>query len=377
MLNQSKDFLLGYVSFDRNNLDLVVSELLTYYKHGIKMSDICSPATRQFSVIHRLAFGGLVTGLELAVEYWGKGILHCKNADGFTPLYMSTVFQYESVAIYIMSHDIDLKAPREKAETYLYFKLRHRYFFSRDENRHIKCIMTYAKQYQTTTYRPIKAYNCARKVVRIIKRKDLLERLRAFKRDLAFFIEKSTWNKIIEKISKFIQSKSVISGKSIVNMRNIQIFEAERRTCNYLRISFKKMLLKLQKRVTNSFIHSTLKEKSLDELNYILAGFDRHEWNTTTCFHIGECHVRRALIDVSKHMQYTLRLLRSYLLNRAITDNVFLHPLGKQRLTFHEILKNPSLWLRLYHHYDYMNELQNSTAYKGSTFYRTKKEKSS
>lgn len=202
-----------------------------------------------------------------------------------------------------------------------------------------------------------------------------MEKAMQFKWDLAFFIEKSTWNNInirIRRIKLFLQNNSVSRD---TYMRYIQIFEAERRICNYLRISYKEMLLKLQKYAANVSNHLFLKEMLLHEIKHTLADIDLYKWNTTNCSLINDFFLKRAFRGVSKHIQETLSSLRIRLLEKALKEQIFLHPLGQNELKFEEILKNPNMWFRLYHHYDYMNELQTSTSYRESYFFRIEDEK--
>jgi ankyrin repeat protein len=194
--------LYGLLSMKRTMFDELVSNLLIAYRYEVEKNEICQASTRKFSIIHRLAFDGLQNSIQHAVVYWGQDILNCKNTDDFTPLYLSKVYRYNDTTKYIEGQGISFHAPTQSAESYFNFKTIFRYIFSKYK-KHIQCVMSYNKGFPKSFYKRIKAYNCARKMLPIVKSKkcwkDMMD---IFKWKLSFYIEINTWHKLILKLLK-------------------------------------------------------------------------------------------------------------------------------------------------------------------------------
>jgi hypothetical protein len=154
----------------RNKSDMVTSELIKSFYRIIPKEKIClDPAAERFSIVHRLAFEGYTNSLKLLVLHYGKEILKCRNWNGFTPLFMSTLLDFVDTKEYIESQGITLEYPDERASTFLQYNIAIRFDFSRKT---LQCIVKKNKfrVHRNYVYGLIKAYQCLKTNLRHIKK---------------------------------------------------------------------------------------------------------------------------------------------------------------------------------------------------------------
>jgi hypothetical protein len=172
---------------------------------------------------------------------------------------------------------------------------------------------------------------------------------------------------------RFIYSSisSHTTASSREQAKLIRIADAENRTCNYLRISLKRVISILKGEATKCVKKCSLKYMILQECYTILDDTARYKWGSINCSEIVmSCLYWKIEMDFFKLIRHTFPVLRMHMLSSVVKE-MFYVPFYLQRTDFTHILKDPDTWLRLYNKYNYMNVLQISPILKESFLYKS------
>ncbi|XP_045173247.2 uncharacterized protein LOC123534861 [Mercenaria mercenaria] len=157
------DILKGHNREMHNQMDEILTILLTENRKNISKEFICSQNSRNFSFVHLVAMQGYIDTLKVISKYWGLNMLKCTTTDKFTPLYLAKVFDNKAIITYLENHQIRTRVPESNAEIHFIFKIWSRFLLNRKHKKKLYCLYQLKRKTFSNINAGLNAFRCIKR----------------------------------------------------------------------------------------------------------------------------------------------------------------------------------------------------------------------
>ncbi|XP_045173059.2 uncharacterized protein LOC123534734 [Mercenaria mercenaria] len=175
VLTSDFDILKGYYREMHNQMDEILTILLTENRKNVSKEFICSENSRNFSFVHLVAMQGYTDTFKVIRKYWGSNMIQCTNADKFTPLYLAKVFDNKAIITYLENHQIRARLPERNAEIHFIFKIWSRFLLNRKHKKKLYCLYQLKRKTFTNIHAGFKAFRCIKRSAQALGISDKME----------------------------------------------------------------------------------------------------------------------------------------------------------------------------------------------------------